>query len=208
MPKMSLLCLAIVAWLLFIFLGMRVLWDYDYSAGNTATAPSELPPIHGISGNTGRATLLMFVHPHCPCSRASVVELAVIMTRSQHRVNGYVMFLQPAHYSHEWVQTELWDSSAVIPEVKPLVDNEGRYAKMFGAKTSGQTILYNAAGHLLFEGGITESRGHMGDNLGQMQIISLLNRESITSRETPVYGCPLFSDPRNCEQGKFIGCKS
>src|SRR5437867_4170198 len=135
MPKLPFLSLAIVGWLFFIFLGMHVLWDYDYTAGNTATALAELPAINGIRGNTGRAILLMFVHPHCPCSRASVAELAVIMARSQHRVNGYVVFLQPAHYSHEWVQTALWDSAAAIPDVTPIIDNEGRYARQFGAET-------------------------------------------------------------------------
>ena len=36
----------------------------------------------------------------------------------------------------------------------------------FGAETSGQTLLYDRDGRLLFSGGTTGSRGHDGDNAG------------------------------------------
>jgi len=75
-----------------------------------------------------------------------------------------------------------------------LTDEDGIEARSFGAVTSGQALLYSAQGRLLFSGGITESRGHSGDNAGRSAIESLVMNGSEglrTPASTPVYGCPL-----------------
>jgi hypothetical protein len=104
-----------------------------------------------------------------------------------------VFFMLPAGYSEKWTQTDLWHKAAAIPGVISLTDHDTRYARLFNAATSGQVILYGANGRLLFKGGITQSRGHEGDNIGRRQIIALLQKESLEKKETPVFGCPLFS---------------
>src|SRR5580704_15703661 len=40
-----------------------------------------------------RSTLLIFLHPHCPCSRASVGELAYIVDRCRDRVSVHAILL-------------------------------------------------------------------------------------------------------------------
>jgi hypothetical protein len=42
----------------------------------------------------------------------------------------------------------------------------GREAALCKATTSGETVVYDAAGKLRFHGGITGARGHIGDNAG------------------------------------------
>jgi hypothetical protein len=83
-----------------------------------------------------------------------------------------------------------------------MADLEGRESRRFGAATSGQTLLYAADGRLLFNGGITESRGHSGDNAGRSAILSLvLGLTSAPTGQplsTPVYGCPLFDESAPC----------
>ncbi len=63
-----------------------------------------------------------------------------------------------------------------------------------GVRTSGHVLLYAATGELLFSGGITQGRGHAGDNPGLSDLTSTL-RGSRPARSTHlVYGCPLLSD--------------
>jgi hypothetical protein len=188
---------AIVGWLLCVFLGLRTLWNYALSAGDAALAPLQMPRVDVIRRQPGRATLILFVHPHCPCSRATVSELSVITTHSKNRLNAYVLFMLPPGYPENWARTDLWRNAATIPGVVTVVDKNAHYARLFNAATSGQVMLYAPNGRLLFKGGITRSRGHEGDNSGRRQIIALLKQESSGSRETSVFGCPLFSKQQN-----------
>jgi hypothetical protein len=71
-------------------------------------------------------------------------------------------------------------------------DDDGRHAKQFGAATSGQTLLYDQDGALVFSGGITGARAHAGDNLGRQSLVALLNRQPAARTGTSVFGCPLF----------------
>ena len=62
-----------------------------------------------------RYTLVLAVHPHCPCTRASLDELAVIMTRGSGRVAARVLFVQPEGFSERWAQTDMWRTVRSIP---------------------------------------------------------------------------------------------
>ena len=52
------------------------------------------------------------------------------------------------------------------------------------SKTSGQVVVYDAKGALLFSGGITAARGHMGDNAGRDRITALLRGDTAASGES------------------------
>jgi hypothetical protein len=65
---------------------------------------------------------------------------------------------------------------------------------LFGAETSGTILLYDYHGNLLFKGGITGSRGHAGDNLGEDAIASLCLGQAAATNQTPVFGCSLFGE--------------
>src|SRR5919107_3685313 len=140
-------------WLLLIRTGLGLLWGYEGTPGAAAAAPRTWPAGSRIETDARRATLVMLAHPHCPCTRASIGELARLMTQAQGRVTAYVLFVRPSNFSDAWVQSELWASAAAIPGVTPVLDDEGVEAGRFHAATSGQTVLYDAAGNLLFSGG-------------------------------------------------------
>jgi hypothetical protein len=191
---------SLTLWLLFVGVGLSVLLSYENTPA-LAAKPSTLWPAESLIQRTSdRATLVMIVHPHCPCSRASMGELALLMAQSQGRVVAYVLFLKPAGFSADWEKTDLWQSAASIPGVTPIVDYDGVEASRFHAMTSGQTFLYDAGGRLLFTGGITMARGHAGDNAGRSAIVSLLNTGAAEQTETPVFGCPLFDDNSACRK--------
>ncbi len=121
------------------------------------------------------------------------------MAQSQGRVRAYVLFTTPAGSAEDWEKTDLWQSAAEIPGVNVVKDSEGIEARLFNAATSGQTVLYDTRGQLLFSGGVTGSRGHFGDNAGQGAIISIVNAEMPEQTETSVFGCPLFNPPPECK---------
>jgi hypothetical protein len=192
------------SWLLMIGAGVGLLWEYENTPGAAAAAPDHWPAASRIEPDADRATLVMLAHPHCPCTRSSINELARLMTQAQGRVTAYVLFVKPPGFSDGWAQAELWAGAAAIPGVTPVLDDGGVEAGRFHAATSGQTVLYDAAGSLLFSGGITGARGHAGDNAGRAAIVSLLTSDGAEGRDTPVFGCPLFA--RNeCPAGKEVG---
>ena len=191
---------AVTLWLLVVGGGLSVLWGYENTPGVAADPPRRWPADSRIRLAPDRATLVMLAHPHCPCTRASVGELASLMAQSQGRLTAYVLFLKPAGFAEDWEKTDLWRSAADIPGVIPVVDEEGAEARRFHAVTSGQTLLYGADGRLLFSGGITASRGHSGDNAGRSAIASLVNTGRAERDETFVFGCPLFDKNSECRE--------
>jgi hypothetical protein len=107
-------------------------------------------------------------------------------------VDAHVLFYQPDGFTDEWAQTDLWQSAAAIPGVTVSRDESGIEARRFQAETSGQILLYDTGGRLLFSGGITASRGHSGDNAGRRAIVSLLTEGAAERDQTLVFGCSLF----------------
>jgi hypothetical protein len=88
-------------------------------------------------------------------------------------------------------EREMLASAAAIPGVLVHADPGGSLAQRFGARTSGQTLLYSADGRLLFAGGITPLRAHEGDSTGRRRILELVRAGSTDRAESAVYGCSL-----------------
>ena len=185
--------IATAAWLVTAAGGLAVLWNYDNAPGEGAAAPQTWPAGTALARAAGQPTLVLLAHPQCSCTRASLTELAETLARARVRPKTYVLFLKPDGVSDEWAVTDLWRTAASIPDVTVVRDDAGVEAHTFGVSTSGQTLLYDNDGTLLFAGGITGARAHQGDNDGRRSIVALLNREGAARKETNVFGCSLFS---------------
>lgn len=178
-------------WLAAVAAGNYVLLEYSFTPGTPADTISEWPDGSQLHLSEQLPTLVMIAHPHCSCTRASISELARLMSRLHGRVSTRVVFIKPAALGDDWERTDLWESAVLIPGVDVIADVDGSEAELFGAKTSGQTFLYATDGRLLFAGGITATRGHEGDSIGKQRIIALV-REGETDRTvSSVFGCPL-----------------
>ena len=180
-----------IAWAVAIAFGLRTLLAYESTPGTIGAVPGKWPSMSQIERRTDRPTSVMLVHPRCPCTRASVAELAQLMARMQGNVDAYVLFLKPRESGIEWEDTDLRRSVAAIPNVTVLSDVDGVEARQFGAETSGHTLLFDREGGLLFSGGITEFRGHVGDSTGESAIESLVNDQAPARTATSVFGCAL-----------------
>lgn len=191
--KRASLCLL---WLAAAGAGLFGLSLYQNTAGAPFNVPPRWPQGAGMVAPAGpaRPTLMLFVHPKCPCSRATIEELNRLLARAPGKANVIVYFDRPGTAPDAWTQTALWRSAQAIPGVTVREDWDGAQARLFGAKTSGTTLLYDARGSLLFHGGITPGRGHMGDNEGASTIVALLGSGPASLRHTAVFGCALNND--------------
>jgi hypothetical protein len=203
-PSNSFPAILASAWLVAVVGVMAVLFSYSASPGPTGAIPQRWPADSRISFDTSRPNLILFAHPRCPCTRATLGELEILMARCQGRLDAQVWFITPPGADDAWRDTALLRKASSIPGVAVHHDEGMTEARRFGAGTSGQTLLYDRTGRLLFEGGITISRGHSGDNPGRSAVVALLDETLPRGIETPVFGCPLFG--ADCQQGK-IACK-
>jgi hypothetical protein len=189
-----LIVLAIV-WTMAVGTGMALLWNYEVAPGVAATAPARWPESSRIARATDRPTLLMLLHPQCPCSKASLEELDRLMARVHHRVAARVLFVIPPDAPEDWARTDLWRQASGIRGVSVVGDRDALEAERFHAATSGEALLYGTDGRLLFSGGITGSRGHAGDNTGRSALLAFLTDREAATRNTPVFGCSLLGEP-------------
>lgn len=189
------------AWAGAVGFGGMQLWKYESTPGQAADAPRRWPADTRLQRAAGLPTLVLLIHPHCSCSRATIDELSKLMTDCQGKLTATVVMIDPSGMSDAWVHSDLWSSAAVIPGVAVIVDHDGVESHRFGAATSGQALLYAAEGRLLFDGGITESRGHSGDNAGRSAITALVLGTAPAQAapvHTAVYGCALFDGSPAC----------
>jgi hypothetical protein len=195
-PKIILTVLLGLAWAGTAVFGGHALLKYENSPGKVGQVTSAWPAYSQVQLATDRPTLVMAAHPQCPCTRASVAELAQLMAHVQGKVQAYVLFYSPRDSSADWQNTDLRRTAAQIPGVTVLSDVDGAEAQRLGAETSGHTFLFDPSGHLLFNGGITASRGHSGDNAGESAIVSLIDNRTSARTKTFVFGCSLKTPPR------------
>jgi hypothetical protein len=191
------LAFAIAAiWLVVVAAGMAMLADYGTTPGASAAAPRVWPEGTRLARDGDRPTLVMLAHPRCPCSRASIAELARLVAKTHGRLRTHVLFYEPAGAEEGWTHTDLRAAAMAIPGVQIHEDPGGDDARAFGASTSGQTLVYDADGRLVFSGGITDGRGHEGDNAGRDAIVAWLEGASHDGEAatTSVFGCSLH-DP-------------
>jgi len=192
-----------VVWLVAVAGGMRALWSYETTSGAASDPPANWPTQSRIPHTAGLPTILVMGHPKCPCTRATISELAVIMTRLHNRATAVVLFVRPPGTPDGWDDTDLRRSAAEIPGVAVMSDLDEVEADRFNAEVSGQTMLYDAGGKLLFSGGITTSRGHAGDNAGRSSIVSFVTNGTAELNRTPVFGCALRT-PRLSKTGETL----
>jgi hypothetical protein len=182
---------AIPLWVIALGGGFVTLWRYEGTPGADGGPRARWPAESAIERPRGVPTLLMFAHPQCVCTRASLAELDRLRSRLDGRLAAYVVFLRPAGADGAWDRSALWDKVAAMPGVTAVRDLDGREAVRFGAVTSGHTLVYDAQGGLLFSGGLTAARGREGEAQGARQIISLLATGRSERSASPVFGCAL-----------------
>jgi hypothetical protein len=184
----------VILWLSLVVAGFTMLAHYQWKPGGKGAAPAVWPERVSIAPTPGKFNLVLSLHPHCPCSAATIEELNRILAHTAQALRVHILLYSPADADKAWSHTSLVATAEQFPNTSVAVDTDGQQAARFGAKTSGDVQLYAPDGKLLFHGGITDSRGHAGDNAGAEAIVSLVNGGKPNVNQTPVYGCGICKD--------------
>ena len=184
------LVLAGALWVATIAAAFEAIRRFEITPGAPASAPRVWPAATTVPRNEGTWSLVMLVHPHCSCSRASVQELAEIVEKAPRDVETTVLVYRPHEMAAGWERTNVYDAATRLRRARVRLDVDGAEAERFGGFTSGQTFLYDADGRLRFAGGVTSLRGHAGLNRGRADVIRIANNRDGNGSH-PVFGCAI-----------------
>jgi|SRR6185312_8725067 len=165
---------------------------FNESPGGAGIAAQHWPAASALARHGNEAELLVFTHPLCSCTNATIAELARFQQRLQGiKAPAMTFVVYRPKESRGWEGKSLLSKMAELPGARLFWDDGGREADRFGAVTSGDVFLYNPSGELVFHGGVTASRGHEGDNYGLDGLLTAM--QSGKRRTSPVFGCGLTS---------------
>ncbi|HEY3788993.1 MAG TPA: hypothetical protein VGL71_09065 [Urbifossiella sp.] len=183
---------SVALWLVCCAIGFGIWHKIDVTPGSAATSPvtNQLPA-------AGNPRVVLYLHPRCPCSRASLEEFAGLLEKLPAGVDAEIVFIRPPGVAEGWEQGQLWNDAATLPRVRLRVDVDGIEAERVGATTSGFAVYTDASGRIRFQGGITRGRGLLGDNPGRRTLEAEIHGGTDSNAQSPVFGCPLF-DPNYC----------
>lgn len=163
---------------------------YSYTSAPALPQANQWPTGTTVSLATDRPTVLVTLHPRCVCSRATLEELGRSLAQISSPINLQILIYE-VREAMPATQNDLTDQARSIPGASVRIDREGNEARRFGMSVSGHVALYASDGRLLFSGGITSSRGHVGDNAGRAALVALLSKRPPVTTKTPVFGCPI-----------------
>lgn len=189
-PQRS-LSIAVAAWavsLVFCFGGMLA---YALAEG-TSQAPPTISPSDAAGNPAWR--LVMGIHPKCPCTRASLIELErVLADVGTHALDCTLYVYVPGDARQGWLDTDTMRRASAIAGATLESDPGGALSDRYGIETSGGVVLYDPTGRPRYSGGITLGRNHEGDNPGSFSIRRVLAGSPAPIERGPVYGCRLRS---------------
>ena len=178
-------------------MGFHLLLDYQFDAGEEGLPPVTWPMESALPRSSGTPALIVFAHPKCPCTRASLVELSRLMAHIKDRVSLSIVFYRPDGKDESWVrQSVLWGMAESSGADRLMIMGGAAEIERFKPRTSGQVYLYDGAGELQYSGGITSSRGHEGDNLGRAAIHDFVLSGKVIATKFHVFGCSLTGRKR------------
>ena len=134
----------IAVWLTSTAVGFGLWQEYE-------ATPGAAPAASQVLAATEHPRVVVYLHPRCPCSRATLDELALVL--EQHRdAEVEIVFVRPPGVEAGWELGELWDRASALSGVRIRVDMDGTEAKAAGAATSGTVIYSNEAGRSALSG--------------------------------------------------------
>jgi hypothetical protein len=177
-------CAAIVA-------GLALVVDFETKPGASSPQITRWPAKTQLAPAVDGATLVMFLHPECPCSRASLDELDRLLQSNSAPIKVHLVIVAPSE-GPDWRQATNAARAARIGGAILSLDSDGETARQFGAETSGDVFVFDRSGQLRFQGGITAARGHSGPNAASAAAAAAMREDGTGTSRMPVFGCSLF----------------
>jgi hypothetical protein len=192
------LAAALIVWIAIAVAGWYGISAYGFKGDPQATTDivPQWPAESNIARMTGRPTLILFLHPKCPCSRATVAELErlPVLVPGDALPDVCVVAAAPRSTGDRWWSSPFLARAARIPNARLVRDLGGVETELFGVRVSGTVLLFDPAGNRLYAGGVTMSRGHAGDNVGLQAVTDLLVDHDADVSSIPPLGCAMVRE--------------
>ena len=162
----------IALWSVAVASGLYLQAAYVQSDGGLGAPPSATPA--SLTLDPDRYSLVMAVHPECPCTRASLGELQRLRAKLGDRLALSYLVFAPGAHADTWLPAFERRLTRLGLEGRVIADPDGAIAAGLGCRTSGSVVMYAPDGTARFWGGITAARGHHGDNLGSDAVLAVV----------------------------------
>lgn len=175
-------------WVMFVLIICGCLVGYSYIPGKQGHA--HVPQKTSLILSETSPTLLVFIHPKCTCSQATLEELGKLLPE----IKGTKTFVVFNVLDENWNESEHWETVKKLSGVTAVSDRNGIETKNFGVETSGHAILLDENRRIVFAGGLTAARGHTGESTGGEFIRSWHRKRGSETLISKVFGCGLFGE--------------
>ncbi len=159
----------------------------SYVPGAVATAPRVWPAATSLTRDHAACTAVVFVHPLCGCTRATLAEVARLTRQLGDDSRWIIVVDANATSGLADLNTSVVRLARGISKAEVYLDFGGVETARFQARTSGEVQLFDTDGQLQFHGGVTPARGHEGVSVGRLAIADWVSR-----RQSPVVACNTY----------------
>lgn len=182
-----------IVWCTLVFASLGGLAFYGSIPGQAATAASQWPTDSTILPAEDTNAVLVFVHPQCFCTRATIDQLQRAFVARPKSASTTVVVYAPSTQPESWCDTSLVRLCKTLPGATVVLDHDGQETQRFGVNTSGHVLVFNRQKQLQFSGGVTPSRGHLGPCEGLDAVTQIIAGQKAVPCVANAYGCPLGS---------------
>lgn len=160
-------------------------------AWTPATAAPTWPDETQIAHDSVGHRLLVFIHPHCRCSRNIANHVLGLIETARAPTKVTFVFYCPEGESDKWAQNSVWDKLSGFGQHELLIDRGGVEAENFNVESSGHCVLFDKGQRLLFSGGLVADRDGKPSPQSVATLRAHLEGRADERSVFPVIGCPI-----------------
>lgn len=161
--------------------------EYDSRPGEP---PLRLPD--ATVAGPGLWSLILMIHPDCPCTKATMRNLSTILESTRIPIKAEIVAAMPEGYKGPRANLAIARS---IVKSDLVVMSESSASERFGARTSGHLFVFDPDRNLVYSGGLTPARGAEDASSSLKWFQALVTQYPVAS-SGPTFGCPLAARRR------------
>src|SRR5690606_33073432 len=114
---------------------------YSNTAGEVAPSQGAWPLETQLVRTGDRPAAILFAHPKCPCTQATIQEFQRLEARFPGAFETLAVFTLPASDAEDWKSSRLIQQARNLRSARLIFDQGGEEAARFQAHVSGQVLL-------------------------------------------------------------------
>ncbi len=179
-------------WGILIVCGAQVLISYTNARRNQPAFEDIDPASLAHFVGSSEYSLILFLHPKCSCSRATIRELKSVLSRAPQAYQLTVVMYCPEEKPESWTEGVNERLARRLGPRKWVVDSGELFSRNH-ILDSGHVLCFDRNQELRFSGGVTVSRPHEGPNQARLALARILDGGPQAKVHFPVFGCSIHS---------------